>query len=86
MILRSTRKSQEESEFSRRGIDLGGISDIIVSEKLSRVIKGECEFALIGSETHSNNEPEYKLVVVDGGCTTSLTSPFENCGLQTKDN
>ncbi len=30
-------------------------------------------------QTTVNNEPESKLIIVDGGCTTSLTSSFENC-------
>jgi len=60
-------------------LDLDGMADIIISEQLSRAIRGECEYALVGSETDSNNEPESKLIIVDGGCTTSLTSSFENC-------
>jgi hypothetical protein len=67
----------------RISIDLDGMADIIISEQLSRAIRGECESALVGSETDSNNEPESnllsKLIIVDGGCTTSLTSSFENC-------
>ncbi len=63
----------------RISIDLDGMYDIIISEKLSRALRGECEFALVGSETDSNNEPESKLIIVDGGCTTSLTSSLENC-------
>ncbi len=60
-------------------IDLDGMDDIIISEKISRAIGGECEFALVGSETDSNYEPKSKLIIVDGGCTTSLTSFFEIC-------
>jgi hypothetical protein len=60
-------------------IDLYGMDDIIISEKLSRAIRGECDFALVGSVTDSNDEPESKVIIVDGGCTTSLTSSFENC-------
>jgi hypothetical protein len=63
----------------RTPLDLDGMADIIISEQLSRAIRGECEYALVGSETDSNNEPESKLIIVDGGCTTSLTSSFENC-------
>ena len=38
-----------------------------------------CEFAAVGSETDRNYEPESKLIICDGGCTTTLTSSFENC-------
>ena len=62
----------------RISIDLDGMADIINSEQLSRAIRGECEFVLVGSETDSKTEPESKLIIVDGGCTTSLTSSFEN--------
>ncbi len=34
---------------------------------------------MLGSETDSNDEPESKRIIVDGGCTNSLTSSFENC-------
>ncbi len=43
-----------DSEHSRRGIDLNGIEDIIISEKLSCAIRREREFAQVGSETDSN--------------------------------
>ena len=59
---------------SRMAIDLDGIDEIIISEKLSRAIRKECEFALVDSETDSNNEPKSKLIICDGGCTTALTS------------
>ncbi len=43
---------EEVSEIPGRiSIDLDGMYDIIISEKLSRAIRGECEFALVGSET-----------------------------------
>jgi hypothetical protein len=74
------RIREEVSEIPGRiSIDLDGMDDSIISEKLSRAIRGECEFALVGLETDSNNEPESKLILVDGGCTVSLTSSFENC-------
>ncbi len=50
----------------RIAIDLDDIDDVIISEKLSRAIRGKCEFALVGSETDSNNEPESKLIIVNG--------------------
>ncbi len=52
-----------------RGIDPDDmiVRDIIISENLSRAIRGECEFAMVGSEMDSNNEPESKLIFVDGG-------------------
>jgi hypothetical protein len=61
----------------RISVHLDGMYDIIISEKLSRATRGDCEFALVGSEMDSNNEPESKLIIVDEGCTTSLTSSFE---------
>ncbi len=63
----------------RMSTNLDGMDDIIISEQLSRAIRGECEFALAGSEKDSNNEPVFKLIIVDGGCTALLTSSFENC-------
>ena len=58
---------EEVSEIpGRMSIDLDGLDDIIISEQLSRAFRGECEFALVGSETDSNNEPESKLIIVDG--------------------
>ena len=38
----------EESEFSRRSIDLDGRNDILISEKLSRAITKIYEFAAVG--------------------------------------
>ena len=64
---------EEMSEIpSRMAIDLDGIDEIIISEKLSRAIRKELEIAFVGSETDSNNEPESKLIICDGGCTTTL--------------
>ena len=68
-----------ESVFACRSKDLDGLIDIIISEKLSREISKNYEFAAVGSETDSNNDPESKLYVCDGGCTSTLTSSFENC-------
>ena len=70
---------EEESEFSRRSIDLDGLDGIILSEMLSRVITKDIEFAAVGSDADSNNDSESKLNICDGGCTTTLTSSFENC-------
>ncbi len=49
---------EEEPEISRRAIDLDGIIDIVILERLSRAIRGECEFALAGQSRIKNNEPE----------------------------
>ena len=68
-----------ELEFSCRSVDLDGLNDIIISEKLSRAITKNYEFAAVGSVTVSNNDPESKLIICDGGCTATLTSSFENC-------
>ena len=46
---------EEESEFSRRSIDLDGLNDIIILEKLCCAITKSCEFAVVGSETDANN-------------------------------
>ncbi len=51
---------EEVSEIPGRILD--GMYDIIISEMLSRAIRGECEFALVVSETDSNNEPESLLM------------------------
>ncbi len=59
---------EEESELTRRGIDLFGMNEIIISTKLLRSIRGKCEFALVCSQMDSNNEPESKLIICDGGC------------------
>ena len=68
-----------ELESSSRSVDLDGRTDIIISEKLSRAITKNYEFVAVGSESDLNNDPESKLIICDGGCTTTLTSSFENC-------
>ena len=68
-----------ESESSKKSLDFLGLTDIIISEKLSRAITKNYEFAAVGSESDLNNDPESKLIICDGGCTTTLTSSFENC-------
>ena len=68
-----------ESEASKKSLDFLGLTDIIISEKLSRAITKNYEFAAVGSESDLNNDPESKLIICDGGCTTTLTSSFENC-------
>ena len=72
---------EEESKFSRRSIDLDGIKGHYHFRKPSRAITKNDEFAAVGSETDSNNEPESKLIFSDSlrGCSTTLTSSFENC-------
>ena len=60
-----------ELESSRRSIDLDGLNGIIISEKLSRVITKNHEFALLNfaavdSETDPNNDPESKLIICNG--------------------
>ena len=68
-----------ELESSRRSIDLDGLADIIISGKLSRAITKIYEFEAVGSESDLNQDPESRLIICDGGCTTILTSSFENC-------
>ena len=68
-----------EPESSKKSLDFDGLTDIIISEKLSRAITKNYEFAAVGSETDPNNDPESKLIICAGGCTTTLTSSFENC-------
>ena len=68
-----------EPESSKKSLDFDGLTDIIISEKLSRAITKNYEFAAVGSESDLNNDPESKLIICDGGCTTTLTSSFENC-------
>ena len=68
-----------EPESSKKSLDFDGLTDIIISEKLSRAITKNYEFAAVGSESDLNNDPKSKLIICDGGCTTTLTSSFENC-------
>ncbi len=57
-IFRSTRKSLHS--LAEELPDDMIVLDIIFSEKLSRAIKGECNFAMVGLNTDSNNEPKSK--------------------------
>ena len=62
---------EEESEF--RSVDLDGINDIIISEKLSRAITKNYEFAAVGhgSETDLNNEPDVTPYATSGALASS---------------
>ena len=49
----------------------------MISEKEASAIKGEAEFAFLGEEFTSTEE--IKPLICDGGATSTLSSPFENC-------
>ncbi len=66
---------QDLHEMLCAGSTVDDSEEYIISEKLTRTVMAQGEFALVGSESVPNNETPY--VIVDGGATTTLTSSFE---------